>query len=208
MKAGKPEQLDMQPIGTGPFQLVQYQKDSLIRFRAFRDFWGKAGGMPERAPKVDNLVFSITPDPAVRLAKLRAGECQIARYPNAADIDSIRATPGLTVQQEPSPRPVIWRCAPTSKPFDDVRVRRALAMAIDLNSLVKAVYQGTGTPTAAARAAHAMGPQSGREAVSRTIPRVRRSCSPRPAIRTGSAPICGRSRWRGPICRTGGAPRR
>jgi dipeptide transport system substrate-binding protein len=149
VKAGKPEQLDMQPIGTGPFQLVQYQKDSLIRFRAFHDFWGKAGGMPERAPKVDNLVFSITPDPAVRLAKLRAGECQIARYPNAADIDSIRATPGLAVQDGTIASASYLALRTDHKPFDDVRVRRALAMAIDLNSLVKAVYQGTGTPTAA-----------------------------------------------------------
>jgi dipeptide transport system substrate-binding protein len=148
-KAGKPEQLDMQPIGTGPFQLVQYQKDSLVRFRAFPDFWGKAGGMPERAPKVDNLVFSITPDPAVRLAKLRAGECQIARYPNAADLDTIRTTPGLAVQEGTIASASYLAMRTDHKPFDDLRVRKALAMAIDLNSLVKAVYQGTGTPTAA-----------------------------------------------------------
>src|SRR5665213_725458 len=78
-KAGTPEQVDLAPIGTGPFQLMQYQKDSLIRFRAFPDFWGRKGGMPERAPMVENLVFSITPDPSVRFAKLRANECQVAR---------------------------------------------------------------------------------------------------------------------------------
>lgn len=75
LKAGTPAQVDLAPIGTGPFQLVQYQKDSLIRFRAFPDFWGKTGGMPERAAKVEQLVFSITPDPSVRFAKLRANEC-------------------------------------------------------------------------------------------------------------------------------------
>lgn len=149
MKAGTPNQLDQMPIGTGPFQLVQYQKDSTIRFRKFADFWGKGGVMPDREAKVDNLVFSITPDPAVRLAKLRANECQVARYPNASDIDAIRSTPGLALQEATIASASYLAMRTDHKPFDDVRVRRALAMAIDMNSLVKAVYQGTGTPTAA-----------------------------------------------------------
>ena len=69
-RAGTPEQLDRNPIGTGPFQFVQSQRDSTVRFRAFPDFWGKAAGSP-RTAKVDNLVFTITPDPAIRYAKLR-----------------------------------------------------------------------------------------------------------------------------------------
>ena len=77
-KSGKPDQLDQSPIGTGPFQFVQYQKDSVVRFRAFPDFWGKAAGSP-RTAKVDNLVFTITPDPSVRYAKLRTNECQLDR---------------------------------------------------------------------------------------------------------------------------------
>jgi dipeptide transport system substrate-binding protein len=128
---------------------VQYQKDSLIRFRAFPDFWGKAGGMPERAPKVDNLVFSITPDASVRLAKLKTNECQVARYPNPADIEAIRADHGLALQEATIASASYLALRTDRKPFDDVRVRKALAMAIDLDNLVKAVYQGTGTPTAA-----------------------------------------------------------
>lgn len=63
LKAGTPEKVDMDPIGTGPFQLVQYQKDSRILYKAFPDYWqGKA--------KLDRLIFSITPDAAVRYAKL------------------------------------------------------------------------------------------------------------------------------------------
>ena len=84
LKKGTPDQLDLNPVGTGPFQLVQYQKDSLIRFRAFKQSW-VVKGMPERAPRVDNLVFSITRDPSVRFARLQANECQVARYPNPAD---------------------------------------------------------------------------------------------------------------------------
>ncbi|WP_268638441.1 ABC transporter substrate-binding protein, partial [Escherichia coli] len=52
MKAGTPEKVDLNPIGTGPFQLLQYQKDSKILYKAFDGFWGTK-------PKIDRLVFSI-----------------------------------------------------------------------------------------------------------------------------------------------------
>jgi len=145
---GSREAYDLNPIGTGPFELVQYQKDSLIRFRAFPDFWGAKGGMPERAAKVDQLVFSITPDASVRFAKLRANECQVARYPNPSDLDFMRAAPGVVVQEATIASVGYLSFKNDKKPFDDRRVREALADAIDLDSLVSAVWLGTGTPTA------------------------------------------------------------
>jgi dipeptide transport system substrate-binding protein len=148
-KAGTPDQLDLNPIGTGPFQLVQYSKDSMVRFRAFAEFWGKAGGMPERAAKVDSMVFAITPDAAVRLAKLRANECQVVRYPNPADVGAMKATPGVKVLENTIASVSYLAFKADKKPFDDRRVREALAVSIDLDNLVRAVYQGTGTPTAA-----------------------------------------------------------
>src|SRR3546814_14350871 len=43
MEAGTPEQIDLQPVGTGPFQLLAYQKDAVIRYKAHPDYWkGKA----------------------------------------------------------------------------------------------------------------------------------------------------------------------
>ena len=150
LKAGTPEMVDQAPLGTGPFQLVQYQKDSLIRFRAFAGFWGKAGGMAQRAPGVDNLVFAITPDAAVRLAKLRANECQVERYPNPADIATMRGLPGIAVPDAP-----VAALSMLSIRTDQEAVRRPARCgrrwrrAIDLDSLVAAVFQGSGTPSAA-----------------------------------------------------------
>ena len=147
-KSGKPGDLDSNPIGTGPFSLVQYQKDAVIRFRAFPDFWGNQTGS-DRAAKVDNLIFSITPDASVRFAKLRTNECQIARYPNPADLPAMRADPTLAVQ-DATIAAIDYITFKTDKPpLNDRRVRQALAQAIDLDDLVKAVYQGSGTPTAA-----------------------------------------------------------
>jgi len=149
-KAGKPEDLDRNLIGTGPFSFVQYQKDAVVRFRAFPDFWGsKNGAQPDRVAKVDNLVFAITPDASVRYAKLRTNECQIVRYPNPADLPAMRQNPDLKIEQGviAAHNEIYFKM--DKKPFTDRRVRLALAEAIDMPDLVKDVFQGSGTPTAA-----------------------------------------------------------
>jgi dipeptide transport system substrate-binding protein len=148
-KAGKPDALDTELIGTGPFQLVQYQKDTLVRFRTFKDFWGAAGAQAGRAAKVDNLVFVITPNPSVRYAKLRTNECQIARYPNPSDLPAIRANPALRLQSADTTTISYIFFRTDRKPFDDKRVRQALAMAIDMPDLVADVFQGGGQAAAA-----------------------------------------------------------
>jgi len=139
LKAGKPEQIDQVPIGTGPFELLQYQKDATIRYRAFAGYWGPK-------PKIDTLVFSITTDAAVRLAKLRANECQIAPFPNPADLPAIRADKNLTLLSQPGLNIGYLAFNNLKPPFTDVRVRRAINMAIDKAAILKAVYQGAGQP--------------------------------------------------------------
>jgi dipeptide transport system substrate-binding protein len=147
-KSGDLHDLDTNPIGTGPFSLVNYQKDTMIRFRAFPDFWGiKAGS--DRAPKVDTLLFLITPDASARFAKLRANECQLARYPNPTDLPAMRTDPDLVVQDATIAAMDYITFKADKPPLDDKRVRQALAQAINLDDLVKVVYQGNGTPTAA-----------------------------------------------------------
>ena len=147
--AGTPARLDTAPIGTGPFSFVAFQRDTSVRFRAFPQTWAKAAGLEDRSPKVDNLVFSITPDPAVRLAKLRANECQIAKYPSPTDFASIQADPSLVLDRAPMASMGYIAFRADRPPFDKLEVRQALAEAIDLSHLVSAVFQGTGTPTAA-----------------------------------------------------------
>jgi dipeptide transport system substrate-binding protein len=119
MKAGTPEQVDQVPIGTGSFQFVQYQADALIRYKAFEGAWsGKE--------KIDNLVFAITPDAAVRYAKLQAGECHVMPYPNPADLPAMEKDPNLNVLSQPGLNTGYLAFNVTKKPFDDVRVRKAV----------------------------------------------------------------------------------
>jgi dipeptide transport system substrate-binding protein len=137
LKAGTPEKIDQDPIGTGPFQMVQYQKDAIIRFKAFPQYWaGKA--------KIDDLIFAITPDASVRWAKLQKGECHVMPYPNPADLDTMRKEASVTVLEQPGLNIGYLAYNTTKKPFDDVRVRKAINMAIDKKAIVSAVYLSTG----------------------------------------------------------------
>jgi dipeptide transport system substrate-binding protein len=137
LKAGTAEKIDQEPIGTGPFYLLQYQKDAIIRYRAFPDYWaGKA--------KLDDLVFAITPDASVRWAKLQKGECHVMPYPNPADLEAMRKDANIQVLEQPGLNIGYLAYNVTKKPFDDVRVRKAVNMAIDKKAIIDAVYLSTG----------------------------------------------------------------
>lgn len=137
LKAGTPEKIDQEPIGTGPFAVVQYQKDAIIRFKAHADYWaGKA--------KIDDLIFSITPDAAVRWAKIQKGECHVMPYPSPADLEAMRKDGNVQVLEQAGLNVGYLAYNTTKKPFDDVRVRKAINMAIDKNAIISAVYLSTG----------------------------------------------------------------
>ncbi|WP_083686155.1 ABC transporter substrate-binding protein [Rhodoferax koreensis] len=137
LKAGTPEKLDQEPIGTGPFYLVQYQKDAILRYKAFAPYWGGKA-------KIDDLVYSITPDASVRWAKVQKGECHVMPYPNPADLDAIRKDPNVTVLEQPGLNVGYLAYNTQKKPFDDVRVRKAINMAINKKAIIDAVYLSTG----------------------------------------------------------------
>jgi len=136
-KDGKKDMLNQQPVGTGPFQWVAYQKDAVIRFKAHPDYWnGKQA--------IDDLVFAITVDQSVRQQKLKAGECQVAPYPNPADIADLKADPNLQVMEQEGLNIGYFAYNTQQAPFDNVNVRKALNMAINKPAIIEAVYQGSG----------------------------------------------------------------
>ena len=132
---GEPEVIDLVPVGTGPFVFEDYQQDSLIRYRANRDYW-------QGAPPIDQLLFSITPDASVRRAKLVSGECHVMPFPNPADLEGLAADPRVELLSRPGLNIGYLAFNTTKPPFGDVRVRRALSLAIDRGAILDAVYQG------------------------------------------------------------------
>jgi dipeptide transport system substrate-binding protein len=135
--AGRMEQLNQQPVGTGPFQWLAYQKDAVIRFKAHPDYWD--GKQP-----IDDLVFAITTDASVRQQKLKAGECHVAPYPNPADIDELKSDANLEVMEQEGLNVGYLAYNSQQAPFDNAKVRKALNMAINKEAILEAVYQGAG----------------------------------------------------------------
>jgi len=138
MEAGTPEMLNQQPIGTGPFQFVAYQKDAVIRYTKNPDFWR------EGLPKLDNLIFAITADASVRYQKLQAGECQIMPYPNPADIAGMKENENVVLMEQQGLNVGYMAYNTLQPPFDNPKVRKALNMAMDKQAIIDVVFQGTG----------------------------------------------------------------
>ena len=147
LKAGTPEIFDREPIGTGPFQLQSYQQDSVVRLVPFPATWGAAAGLDDQTPKVDAVLFAISTDASVRLQRALAGECHIALYPNLADRDLIEKSGTLDAVVTPIASSGFITFNFREPVFQDVRVRRALAHAIDMKPLVDVVYNGMGYVT-------------------------------------------------------------
>jgi dipeptide transport system substrate-binding protein len=135
--AGTKEMFNQQPIGTGPFQFVNYQQDAVIRYASFDDYWN--GVQP-----IDDLVFAITTDGAVRAQKLQAGECHVMPYPNPADLEMLRADPNLVVMEQEGLNVGYLAYNTQQPPFDNPMVRKALNMSINKQAILDAVFQGAG----------------------------------------------------------------
>jgi dipeptide transport system substrate-binding protein len=135
--AGTPEKIDLEPVGTGPYTLVSYQKDAIIRYEAHPQYW-------KGAAKIDKLVFAITPDAAVRYAKLKAGECHVMPYPNPADVAAMQREPGIKVLEQEGLNVGYLAFNTQKKPFTDKRVRQALNYAVNKQAIIDAVFQGAG----------------------------------------------------------------
>ncbi|WP_339780976.1 ABC transporter substrate-binding protein [uncultured Thalassospira sp.] len=138
LEAGTPEQVDLLPVGTGPFQLVQYQKDAVIRYKANPDYW-------EGPAAIDNLIFAITPDSTVRYQKMKAGECHVMPYPNPADLKAMDADPSINLMSQEGLNVGYLGYNTKKEPFTKTEVRKALNMAINKDAILEAVYQGAGS---------------------------------------------------------------
>ncbi|OOR98321.1 ABC transporter substrate-binding protein [Haemophilus paracuniculus] len=137
LQAGKPETIDTDPIGTGPFVFAGYQLDQRSRYLANKDYWkGKAD--------IDRLVFEIVPDATTRYAKLQAGSCDLIDFPNATDIAKMKTDPKVNLLSQEGLNIAYVAFNTEKAPFDNVKVRQALNYAVDKKAIIDIVYQGAG----------------------------------------------------------------
>jgi peptide/nickel transport system substrate-binding protein len=126
------------PIGTGPFRFVKWLRgDEIVLAANPTYFRGK--------PKIGTLVLKIIPDGNTTEAELRAHEVDLALEIEATTYEHLKDDPGIVryLARVPSFTAIFFN---TSRPpLDDVRVRRAIALAIDRNELVRSEYYGTAT---------------------------------------------------------------
>ncbi len=132
---GTPEQIDTLPVSTGPFKFIDYQKDTLVRLAKHENYF--------RGPaKIDNLIFAITPDASVRFQKLKAGECHFVTEPSPTDLAGMKSDPQIQLVSQPGLNVGYLAMNTKKKPFDNVKVRQAMAYALNRKAYIDAIYLG------------------------------------------------------------------
>ena len=125
------------PVGTGPFKFVQWDRDSQIILEANKEYWGGA-------PKVDRIIFKVIPENSVRLAEIQAGNIHMMDGLDPNDIATVKSNADLQLLSQPGLN-INYLCFPCEKkPFSDVRLRQAISYAINKDNIVQFLYKGAG----------------------------------------------------------------
>lgn len=124
------------PIGTAAFYVASFRDGEYTRFHAFDQHW-------RARPYVDSLLFQVVPDPNVRLMMVEAGEAHVSTA-SASDVPFIESSPTVNMLQVPGSNLTYIGFNTNVAPFDDVRVRQAISMAIEPQDFVHAVIEGQG----------------------------------------------------------------
>lgn len=124
------------PIGTGPFKLYNHEPGNYIRFVRFDDHW-------YHTPILDSLLFRIIPDASTRIALLESGEAH-GMIAMLSDVAVFETMPNIDVQSVLSTRIEYLGFNTNVQPFDDIRVRRAITKAVNLEDILYGVADGQG----------------------------------------------------------------
>jgi len=134
-------------IGTGPFILKDCVAGSSTTLVKNPDYWGYDERYPQnKLPYADKLKFVIIPDEGEAVEAMRTGKVDIIQQVSAGYADSLRKTNPEILQIPLALAALSLQPKNDRPPFNDIRVRRALQMAIDLPGIAKSYYKGTLEP--------------------------------------------------------------
>ena len=141
-------------MGTGPFRLRSWQPDQRLVLERNPDWWGKAD------TNVTEIVYTPVRAVATRMAALLSGEVDFVLDPSPQDLPRVRSTPNLKVMDGVENRTIflgmdqfreelVGSNIKGKNPLKDVRVRKALYQAIDMDTIARVTLRGLGQPTGA-----------------------------------------------------------
>ena len=143
-------------VGTGPYALTEVVEDSSRTWTKNPDYWGYDPKYPDnRLPYTDKVVALLMPEAATRLAALRAGQLDMLGTVGDSQLRSIdeveglaRTNPEIVLHQYKFRSDNVFYLVGLERPpWNDIRVRQAMQMALDLDTVVDTYYKGYGDAT-------------------------------------------------------------
>ena len=149
------EHFDMNPVGTGPFKFVSYTQGEVLELEANPDYF-------DGAPELDELVYRFIREDATRLAELQSGGVDVVHDIAFSAIPIVEGSGNAAIVSVPGPTIQSLQFKPTGDVVTaDVRVRRALNMAVDKQALIDAFLAGRGAPIASLQGSLSFGYDEG-----------------------------------------------
>lgn len=130
--------INRMPVGTGPYRITAHESDD-IDLEINSDYWGAPAN-------IERIYFRGAGDGNAVAASLRTGENDIAEY-DATAMEGLDRQAGLTLLTSPAAEVTVFRWTIAEPKFSDQRVRQALSVSLDRESIVAAVFNGWAEPT-------------------------------------------------------------
>lgn len=128
------------PVGTGPFRFKRWVQGDRVELERNPDYWGSQ-------PKLAGVTFRFVSDPSAATAAMLAGDIDaFPNFPAPEALDQFKADKRFAVHIGTTEGKTIVALNNARKPFSDIRVRRALAYAIDRKSVIDGAMSGYGAP--------------------------------------------------------------
>ena len=140
------EGMATQVNGTGPFTLVEWIRGNRIVMERFDDYYGGSSSIPPVGKaKVKRVIWQIIPENASRVAALLSGEVDIINDVPTHSIKQIEANPNSSIMTVNGTRSYFLPLNNTKPPFNDVRVRKALCHAINVDLIIEKILNNNAT---------------------------------------------------------------
>lgn len=127
-----------EPNGTGPFTFDSWSPGKEIKLVKNKKYWGES-------PDLNAVVFKVVPEETTRVSMIETGEAHIAEPLSVTMMDTVKSSKNARVYRSEGYGTEYIGFNVKKTPFDDVRVRKAVAHAIEMESIIDGVFSNVGT---------------------------------------------------------------